>query len=217
MLSQKLIIWLHETVHSILIIAKVATSKSIFKIVTALVITIMVATAHIAAVLLDGTHVHPSINTATVNPVAWFRCFHHSSHTTTVELANPYLVQKKKQSQFTIQRLKTYIHIHTFNGLFSRTIRVSRHQTGKPLWILLKQEIMDGSGISWTICKSFAPHSRQITTPVPPSLNFLRAGCSSWCPTNSVKDLKVQQKKTMKAKQHATYLAFHYHHHSCYL
>ena len=24
-----------------------------------------------------------------------------------------------------------------------------------------------GSGISWTICKSFAPHSRQITTPLP--------------------------------------------------
>jgi len=26
---------------------------------------------------------------------------------------------------------------------------------------------MGGSGISWTICKSFAPYSRQITTPVP--------------------------------------------------
>jgi len=26
---------------------------------------------------------------------------------------------------------------------------------------------MGGNGISWTICKSFAPHSRQITTPVP--------------------------------------------------
>jgi len=26
---------------------------------------------------------------------------------------------------------------------------------------------MGGSGISWTICKSFAPRSRQITMPVP--------------------------------------------------
>ena len=26
---------------------------------------------------------------------------------------------------------------------------------------------MGGSGISWTICKSFAPRSKQITTPVP--------------------------------------------------
>jgi len=33
--------------------------------------------------------------------------------------------------------------------------------------MLLKQEIMGGSGISWIICKSFAPQTRQITTPVP--------------------------------------------------
>ena len=31
----------------------------------------------------------------------------------------------------------------------------------------MKQEMMGGSGISWTICKSFAPRFRQITTPVP--------------------------------------------------
>ena len=36
----------------------------------------------------------------------------------------------------------------------------------KPIWILLKQETVSGSGISWAICKS-APHSRQITTPAP--------------------------------------------------
>jgi len=61
-----------------------------------------------------------------------------------------------------------YIHtyIHTFNRLFSRTTWVSLHQKGKPFWILLKQEMMGGSGISWTICKSFTPHSRQITMPV---------------------------------------------------
>ena len=34
----------------------------------------------------------------------------------------------------------------------------------KPIWILLKQETVSGSGISWAICKS-APCSRQITTP----------------------------------------------------
>jgi len=33
--------------------------------------------------------------------------------------------------------------------------------------MLLKQEMKGGSGISWTICKSIAPHSRQITMPVP--------------------------------------------------
>ena len=36
----------------------------------------------------------------------------------------------------------------------------------KPIWILLKQERVSGSGISWAICKS-APRSRQITTPTP--------------------------------------------------
>jgi len=47
------------------------------------------------------------------------------------------------------------------------TTWVSRHQKGKPFWILLKQEMMGGSGISWTRCKSFAPQTKQITTPVP--------------------------------------------------
>ena len=34
----------------------------------------------------------------------------------------------------------------------------------KPIWILLKQETVSGSGISWAICKS-AHRSRLITTP----------------------------------------------------
>jgi len=32
----------------------------------------------------------------------------------------------------------------------------------KPIWILLKEETVSGSGISWEICKT-APRSRQIT------------------------------------------------------
>ena len=36
----------------------------------------------------------------------------------------------------------------------------------QPIWILLKQEIVSGSGISWATCKS-APRSRQIITPTP--------------------------------------------------
>ena len=34
------------------------------------------------------------------------------------------------------------------------------------IWILLKQETVSGSGISWAVCKS-APRCRQITTPAP--------------------------------------------------
>ena len=55
-------------------------------------------------------------------------------------------------------------HTHPFNGPLSRTTRVSRYPKGKPIWILLKQETVSGSGICWAICKS-APRSRQITTP----------------------------------------------------
>ena len=32
--------------------------------------------------------------------------------------------------------------VHPFNGPFSRTTWVSRHQKGKPFWILMKQEMM---------------------------------------------------------------------------
>ena len=43
----------------------------------------------------------------------------------------------------------------------------------QPIWILLKQETVSGSGISWAICKS-APRSRQITTPAPHHSFFYR-------------------------------------------
>jgi len=43
----------------------------------------------------------------------------------------------------------------------------------KPIWILLKQETVRGSGISWAIYKS-APRSRQITTPAPHRSDFYR-------------------------------------------
>ena len=67
-----------------------------------------------------------------------------------------------------------HIHTHTpFNGPFSRTTRVSPYQKGKPIWILLKQETVSNSGISWAICKS-APCTRQITTPAPHHSVFYR-------------------------------------------
>ena len=61
---------------------------------------------------------------------------------------------------------KTRARARAFNGPFPVTTQVSRYQKGKPIWILLKQETVSGSGISWAICKS-APCSRQITTPAP--------------------------------------------------
>jgi len=66
-------------------------------------------------------------------------------------------------------------HKHTFNGPLFGTTQVSRYQKAKPIWILLKQETVSGSGISWAICKS-APRSRQITTPAPDHSVFYRPG-----------------------------------------
>jgi len=69
--------------------------------------------------------------------------------------------------------LDTHTHTHPFNGPLSRTIQVSRYQKGKPIRILLTQETVSGTGISWAICKS-APLSREITTPTPHHSVFYR-------------------------------------------
>ena len=60
----------------------------------------------------------------------------------------------------------TYYYIR-LTAFFQENL-VIRHQKGKPFWILLESKRWwGGSGISWTICKSFAPRSRQRTMPVP--------------------------------------------------
>ena len=86
----------------------------------------------------------------------------------------------------------THTHRDTFNGPLSGTTQVSQYQKGKkPIWILLKQEILGGSGISWAImqiCTSLQTDNHAST---PPLLCFLQAGCPSCRPTNSVKALKA--------------------------
>ena len=52
----------------------------------------------------------------------------------------------------------------------------------KPIWIFLKQETVNGSGISWAICKS-APRPRHY---VPAAITEFFTGR---CPTNSIKAL----------------------------
>ena len=84
------------------------------------------------------------------------------------------------------------IILHPFNGLFSRTTWVSRHQNGKQFWILMKQDMMewqwhqlDHMQIIYTLFKTDNHASTS-------SLNFLQAGCcSSRRQTNSVKALKA--------------------------
>ena len=60
----------------------------------------------------------------------------------------------------------THSHTHPFNGPFPGLPRWAGTRKVKPIWILLKQETVSDSGISWAICKS-ASRSRQITMPVP--------------------------------------------------
>ena len=57
----------------------------------------------------------------------------------------------------------THTHIH-LTALCLGLPGWAGTRKAKPIWILLKQETVSVSGISWAICKS-APRSRQITTP----------------------------------------------------
>ena len=86
----------------------------------------------------------------------------------------------------------THAHTHTHTRLTALCPGLPRWagtRKVKPIWILLQQETVSGSGISWAVCKS-APRSRQITTPAPHH-SVLQAGCPSCRPTNSVKALKA--------------------------
>jgi len=80
--------------------------------------------------------------------------------------------------------------LHQFNGLFSRTTWVSHYQKGKTSLYLNEAKdygVLGCIGISWTTCKQSAPRCRQTTMPAPHHSFFLQAGCSSWCPADSVK------------------------------
>ena len=70
--------------------------------------------------------------------------------------------------------LRLHVHTHTrLAALFPGLPGLAGTRNVKPIWILLKQETVSGSGISWAICKS-APCSRQITTPAPHHSFFCR-------------------------------------------
>jgi len=66
----------------------------------------------------------------------------------------------------------------------------------KPIWILLKQEAVSGSGISWAICKQSAPRSRQITTPAPHHSVF--TGQMPFLPPNQQHETLCQTLSTQK-------------------
>jgi len=74
----------------------------------------------------------------------------------------------------TNQTISTYTHTHThLTALFPGLPRWASTRKVKPIWILLEQETVSGSGNSWAICKS-APCSRQTTMPAPHHSVFYR-------------------------------------------
>jgi len=74
--------------------------------------------------------------------------------------------------KFQITHTHTHTHTH-LTALFPGLPRWAGTRKVKPIWILLKQETVSGSSISWAICKS-ARCSRQITTPAPHHSVFYR-------------------------------------------
>ena len=83
-----------------------------------------------------------------------------------------------------------YRHTHLFNGPFSGTTRVSRHQKGKT-----NLDFTEARDSEWQwhqlghmqVCTSLQTDNHASI----PTLSFLQAGCRSCRPTNSVKALKA--------------------------
>ena len=78
--------------------------------------------------------------------------------------STPHAQRAEKANQ---QVTHTHTHTHTrLTALFTGLPGSAGNRKVKPIWILLKQETVRGSGTSCAICKS-APCSRQTTTPAP--------------------------------------------------
>jgi len=84
----------------------------------------------------------------------------------------------------------TYHMICNYNNSNNNNACLTTLFPGLPIWILLEQETVSDSGITWAICKS-AHRPWQITMPAPHHSVFLQARCPSFWPTNSVKALKA--------------------------
>ena len=89
-------------------------------------------------------------------------------HTVAVE-AKPEL-QSSTHDKIIILACK-FCHTHTHTHLMALCPGLPGTRKVKPIWILLKQETVSGSGISWAICKS-ASRSRQITIQHPTTQFF---------------------------------------------
>jgi len=97
-----------------------------------------------------------------------------SSQDVTLLLMPIGLKLETNQNSHNSDNTNTHTHTHTrLTALCLGLPRWAGTRKVKPIWILLEQETVSGSGIGWAICKS-APCSRQITTPTPQYSVFYR-------------------------------------------
>ena len=93
-----------------------------------------------------------------------------------------------------IKSVKKHTHTHTrLTALCPGLPRWAGTRKVQPIWILLKQETVSGSGISWAICKS-ASRSRQITMPAPHHSSFF-TGRMLFLPPNQQRQSTEGNKK----------------------
>jgi len=93
-----------------------------------------------------------------------------------------------------LQRKRKVTHAHPFNGPLPGTTQVSRYQKGKT-----NLDFTEARGSEWQwqqlghmqVCTSLQTDNHSSTPP----LSFLKAGCPSYRPTNSVKALKRKVNK----------------------
>ena len=112
---------------------------------------------------------------------------------------SPYLVTGSELQildVLTTAQNHTHTHTHTrLTALFPGLPGSAGTRKVKPIWTLLKQETESGSGISWAICTLLQTDNHASTSP----LGFLKAGCPSCRPTNSVNALKAKFTMTTTA------------------
>jgi len=133
-------------------------------------------------------------------PITFFTCIYskYNEEVLVTILCLALLVQFWEAHFIRLQRnqclpvLLLILLLHPFNGFFSRSTWVRRHQKGKSFWILLQQEMM---GWQWhqlhhmqIICTSLQRHNHTSTSP----LSFYRPDAFPAAQPISVKALKAQ-------------------------
>jgi len=114
------------------------------------------------------SHIVPSTRRTTLGdrafPVAAARAWNDLPPTI---MASPSLLTFRQQTKTSLFRSTFHWTAHTrLTALCLGLPRWDGTRKAKPIWILLKQETVSGSGISWAVCKS-AHRCRQTTTPAP--------------------------------------------------